>query len=42
MKTEDQRKKKSEQKQMRYDDERLKGIETCELLVHSVLEFGTD
>ena len=27
---------------MRYDDRRLKGIETCEVLVCSVLEFGMD
>ena len=27
---------------MRHDDERLKGIETCEVLVNSVLEFGMD
>ena len=39
---EDQTKKKSEQKQMRDDDERLKVIETCEVLVRSVLAFGTD
>ena len=42
MEEEDHRKNKSEQKQMRDDDERLKGIETCEVLVCSVLEFGTD
>ena len=39
---EDQRKKKSEQKNMRYDNERLKCLETCEFLVRSVLEFGMD
>ena len=27
---------------MRYDYERLKGLETCEVLVHSVLESGID
>ena len=42
MEEEDHRKNKSEQKQMRDDDERLKGIETCEVLVCSVLAFGTD
>ena len=40
MEAEDQSNKKSEQKQTRDDDERLKGLETCEVLVHSVLEFG--
>ena len=40
--TEYQSKNKSEQKQMRYGDERLKGLETCEVLVSSVLEFGMD
>ena len=42
MGAEDQGKKKSEQKQMRDDDERLKGLETCEVLVRSVLAFGMD
>ena len=27
---------------MRGDDERLKGLETCEVLVHPVLAFGMD
>ena len=36
------RKNKSEQKHMREDDERSKIIQTCEFLVHSVLEFGMD
>ena len=27
---------------MREDGERLKGIDTCEYLVHSVLTFGMD
>ena len=35
-------KNKSEQKKMMYDEERLKGIETCEVLVRSVLAFGMD
>ena len=42
MKTEDQRKKQFGQKQIRDDDERLKGLETFEVLVRSVLEFGMD
>ena len=42
MEAEDQRKNKSEQDQMRDDNERLKGLETCEVLVCSVLEFGMD
>ena len=39
---EDQGKKKSEQNHMRDDDERVKVIETCEVLVRPVLEFGMD
>ena len=39
---EDQRKNKSEQKHIRDDDEWLKGFETCEVLVFSVLTFGID
>ena len=31
MEAEDQRNKKSEQKQMSYDDDRLEGLETCEV-----------
>ena len=42
METEDKRKKKSEQKQIRDDDERLKRLETCEVLVCSVFAFGMD
>ena len=42
MYAEDQRKNESEQNQMRDDDERLKGLETCEVLVCSVLVFGMD
>ena len=42
MEAEDQRKKKSEQNQMRDDDEMLKGLETCEVLVRSVFAFGMD
>ena len=42
MEAEDQRKKKCEQKQMREDEERLKGLGNCEVLVYSVLEFGID
>ena len=42
MEAEDNRKRKSEQEQMRDDDERLKSLETCEVLVCSVLKFGMD
>ena len=42
MEAEYQRKKKSEKKQMREDGDRLKGIVTCEVLAHSVLEFDMD
>ena len=36
------RKKKYEQKQMRDDNNGLKGLETCKVLVCSVLDFGID
>ena len=42
MEVEDHEKKKSEQKQMMDYYERLEGLETCEVLVCSVLEFGMD
>ena len=42
MDVDDQKKKKSEHKHMRDDDERLKSLETCEVLVCSVLEFDMD
>ena len=42
MEADDQRMNKSEQKKMRGDDNRLKVLETCEILVCSVLEFGMD
>ena len=42
MEAEDQSKEKSEQNQMRDDDESLTGLETCEVVVHSVLAFGMD
>ena len=42
MEAEGQRKKKSEQKQIRDDDNRLKDIDTCEVLVRSILAFGMD
>ena len=42
MEAEDQRKNKSEQKNMREEYERLKGIETYEVLVSTVLEFVMD
>ena len=42
MEAEHQRKKKPEHKQMRDDDEGLIGLDTCEVLVRSVLEFGMD
>ena len=38
----DQKKKKSEQKQTRDDGESLEGLNTCEVLLHSVLTFGID
>ena len=40
MDAKDQRKKKSEQKDMRNYDGRLKVLDTCEILVISVLAFG--
>ena len=42
MEEEYQRKKKYEQKHTRDDDDRLKGIETFEILVCLVLAFGMD
>ena len=42
MEAEDQRKNKSDQNQMRDDEEMLKGLETCEVLVCLVLVFGMD
>ena len=42
MEADDHTKKKSEQKNIREDDNRLKGIETCEVLVCSVVESGMD
>ena len=42
MEAENNRKKKYEHKQMRDDDERLKGIETCVVLVCYVLAFVMD
>ena len=42
MEAEYHRKKKSEKKRISDDDERLKVLETCEVLVSSVLEFGMD
>ena len=42
MEEEDKRNNKYEQKHMRDDGERLKGLETCEVLVCSVLAFGMD
>ena len=37
-----QRNKKYEQKQIRDDDKRLKDLDTCEVLVRSILAFGMD
>ena len=37
---EEEDKRKSEHNQMRDDDDRLKVLETCEVLVCSVLKFG--
>ena len=42
MEAEYQRNKKPEKKQMRDDVKRSKRLETCEVLVRSVLEFGMD
>ena len=42
MEAESQRKSKSEQKKIRDDDYRLKGLDNCEVLVRSVLAFGMD
>ena len=42
MKEEDQRKKKYKQKHTRDNEKRLKGLETCEVLVRSVLVFSMD
>ena len=42
MEAEDRRKKKSEQKQMRYSEKRLKVIGNCGVLVCSVLAFDMD
>ena len=42
MEAEDQRKNKFEQKQMTDDEERLKGLETCKVLVRSVSDFRMD
>ena len=39
---EDQKKNKSEKKQRGEDEERPEGIQTCEVLIHSVLGFGMD
>ena len=40
MEEQDQRNKKAEQKRIREDDQRLKGLDICEVLVHLVLVFG--
>ena len=42
MDAEDHNKKKYEQNQMRDDDKRLKGLETCEVSIRSFLGFGMD
>ena len=42
MEAEDQRKNKYEQKYMRDYEKRLKGLETCEVLVRLVLALGMD
>ena len=42
MEVEDHEKKKSEHKQLMDYYERLEGLETCEVLVCSVLAFGMD
>ena len=42
MEAEDKRKNKYEHNQMRDENDSLKGIYTCEVLVHSVSAFGMD
>ena len=39
---EDNRRQKSEEKQIRDNEEKLRGLESCEALVRSVLTFGMD
>ena len=36
------RRQKSEEKQVRENEDRLRGLESCETLVCSVLKFGMD
>ena len=39
---EENRRQKSEEKQVRDNEDKLRGIYSCEALVSSVLEFGID
>ena len=42
MEVEENRKQKSEEKQIRENEDKLIGLESCEALVCSVLTFGMD
>ena len=42
MEVEDNRRQKYEEKQVRENEDKLRGIESCEALVRSVLMFGMD
>ena len=42
MEVEDNRRQKSEEKQVRDNEDKLRGLESCEALVRSVLTFGMD
>ena len=42
MEAEENRRRKSEEKQVRENKYRLRGLESCEVLVHSVLTFDMD
>ena len=39
---EENRRYKSEEKQVRKNEDRLRGLESCEALVHSILTIGMD
>ena len=39
---EDNRRQKSEEKKIRENEDKLRGLESCEALVRYVLVFGTD
>ena len=42
MEAKENRRRKSEEKQVRENEDRLRGLESCEALVHSVLKFDKD